>query len=1065
MKKAKTSKGLLILVWALFLSLLVSPDVLAQARRITGTILREGSTAPVGQVTIQVKGTNRTTITNDAGQFTIEAAPGETLVLSSIGYGTREVSVGNNTTVSISLSQASQTLEDVVVVGYGRARRANLTSAQTSVGAKEIEKTVNTTVEQALQGRAAGVYVTQNSGQPGGGISVNIRGISSLNRTQPLYVIDGVQIQSDQDVSFGSSSTSNPLAGLNPNDIEDMQILQGPSATAIYGSRGTNGVVLITTKRGRAGDFRINYAYQYNIQTPPQRLDVMNLRQYAQMVKEYHGIAGGTTQQEFLDPSLLGEGTDWQQELFNRAIMNKHQLNFSGGSNNTTYYMSSEYLNQEGIALGSGFKRFGFRLNLDNKPREWASIGANLSFNQTNEVLTTTNYGDAQSPLIANALRLTPQIPVVNLNGSWGSSDPVNGAGQYAPVNPVALASLITNNNMRRQFLGGLNFGVTPTKGLAIRTSFNGSIGTGMATYYTPTYNLSQWHNNQIASLATGTNQSYYWNWNQQVEYTRQMGKHNATIMASHESQESEYQAVSAGRTGFLTNDIMDVNAGDPKSATNSGGTYPWAQESYLGRLNYNYDNRYLVTATYRRDGSPYFGQDKRWGSFPSISGAWRVSQEKFFSIPAISELKLRYEYGFTGNQGTGSGIYAGMNTYATTWGTGFLPSTYTNPLLQWEETKTSNFGLNIGLLKNRFNIEADYYVKNTSNLILGANLPWYMGTNGVGSATAPLVNAGGLNTKGWNLTFNTTNINNRNFRWESNLNLSHFRTKVDQLYQSTPFISRTSWWMNNWTQRSYVNQQPWLMMGYIEEGLFQSVAEIEKSAIPVQTNGDRVPVNAQTGIWIGDVKYKDINEDGKIDQSDLTVIGNPWPKLTGGFTNTFSFKGFELSTLITATFGNDVYNYIAAEASNPNNINLSRNLLIKSMEYAKLTTDAQGTTVLSNPDTRVPRIANNQVSADNNFGRITDRFLEDGSYIRVKNISLTYTVPANIVGYTKFMKGFRATVGVQNIYTRTKYTGYDPEVGAYIGQGSAGNNQAIGIDFGRYPITPMYTAAINVNF
>jgi hypothetical protein len=405
------------------------------------------------------------------------------------------------------------------------------------------------------------------------------------------------------------------------------------------------------------------------------------------------------------------------------------------------------------------------------------------------------------------------------------------------------------------------------------------------------------------------------------------------------------------------------------------------------------------------------------------------------------------------------------MNTYATSWGTGFLPSTYTNPLLQWEDTKTKNFGLNLGVLNNRFTVEADYYVKNTSNLILGANLPWYMGTTGVGSASAPLVNAGALNTKGWNLTFVTTNIDNKKFRWETNLNLSHFRTTVDQLYQKTPFLSRTSWWMNNWTQRSYVGNQPWMMMGYIEEGLFQSKEEIEKSAVPVDQAGNRVLVDAQRGIWVGDVKYKDVNNDGKIDQNDMTVIGNPWPKLTGGFTNSFTYKGFDLSVLVTGAFGNDVYNYIAAEASNPNNINLSRNLLVKSMEYAKLSTDAAGNPILTNPGTRVPRIANNQVSADNNFGRITDRFLEDGSYIRLKNVSLSYSIPASILGYTKVIKGLRATVGIQNLYTWTKYTGYDPEVGAYIGQGSAGNNQAIGIDFGRYPISPMYTATINVNF
>ncbi|MGZ3851444.1 MAG: SusC/RagA family TonB-linked outer membrane protein [Flavisolibacter sp.] len=1035
-------------------------------RKITGTIT-DDKQAPLVGATVTVKGTKTATTTDAVGRFTLTVpSNANTLVVTYVGMQTQEVPIEGSNVVTVALAPTGGSMTDVVVVGYGRARKANLTTAQTGVTAKDIEKTVNVTVEQAIQGRAAGVYVTQNSGQPGGGISVNIRGISSLGRTQPLYVIDGVQIQGSEDVSFGTSSTTNPLSGLNPSDIEDIQILQGPSATAIYGSRGTNGVILITTKRGKAGNFQVNYAYQYSLQTPPKSLPVMDLPQYAEMVKEYHVIAGGTTPAEFLDPSLLGKGTDWQKELFNNAAMNKHQLNFSGGSNNTTYYMSGEYLNQDGIALGSGFKRYGFRLNLDNKPRDWATIGANLAYNQTNENLTATNYGDAQSPLIANALRLTPQIPVTNLDGSWGGSDPVNGAGQYAPINPVALASLITNTNVKRNFMGGINLAITPMKGLSIRTSFNGNIGSGMSTYYTPTYNIDQWHNNLIASLAQGSYQSWYWNWNQLIEYNRQVGKHNFNLMGSHESQESQYQALSAGRTGFLTNDIMDVNAGNSKSATNGGGTYPWAQESYLGRLNYNYDNRYLLTATYRKDGSPYFGPDKRWGSFPSVSGAWRISREKFFNIPKISELKVRYEYGFTGNQGSSNAaIYATMNNYPTDLGSGFLPSTFTNPLFQWEETKTNNIGLNLGLLNNRFTVEGDYYAKKTSNLILNAVLPWYMGTNGVGSLAPPLVNAGSLNTKGWNLTFITTNISNKNFRWETNLNLSHFKTVVDQLYQASPFISRTSWWMNNWTQRSYVGNQPWMMMGYIEEGLFQSVDEIAKSAIPVDGTGNRVSVNPNTGIWVGDVKYKDINGDGKIDQNDMTVIGNPWPKLTGGFTNTFSYKGFDLSILITGTYGNDVYNYIAAEASNPNNINLSRNLMVKALDYAKLTTDASGNPVLANPDTRVPRISNNAVSSDNNFGRITDRFLEDGSYLRLKNISLTYNVPSKYLGYTKVIKGLRATVGVQNLYTFTSYKGYDPEVGAYVGTGASSANQAVGIDFGRYPMTPMYTTTISVNF
>ena len=1041
-------------------------DLPLPAITVSGKVVNDKG-EPLAGATIMEKNTNNATTAKEDGSFSITVANEKSvLVISFIGYDRQEITVGSRTAISVRLVQQTTSLTDVVVTGYGRSTRANLTSAQTTVSAKDIDKTVNTTLEQAIQGRAAGVYVTQNSGQPGGGISVNIRGISSLGRTQPLYVIDGVQMQVSEDVSFGASSSSNPLAGLNPSDIEDIQILQGPSATAIYGSRASNGVILVTTKRGKAGDFKINYVYQYNLQTPPKHLDVMNLREYAQMRNEFHALAGGTSPQEFLDPTLLGEGTDWQEELFNNAALNKHQLNLSGGSNNTTYYMSGEYLDQEGVAAGSGFKRYGFRLNLDNKPRDWATIAANLSFNQTNETLTTTNYGDAQSPLIASALQLTPQIPVTNLDGSWGGSDPVNGANQYAPINPIAIANLITNNTKRRQFLGGLNIGITLTKGLVLRSSLNGSAGNGLSTYYTPTYNIDQWHYNTLASLQSGTYSTWYWNWNELLEYTRQIGKHNFTIMASHEAQESEWKQLSAGRTGFLTNDIFDVNAGNPTSATNGGGTYPWSMESYLGRLNYNYDNRYLLTATFRRDGSPFFGQDKRWGNFPSVSVAWRLSREKFFEVDFISELKLRFETGLTGNQGTGSGIYAPLNTGATPWGTGFLPSTFTNSKLGWEETQTNNVGLNIGFLNNRFNLEADYYVKKTDNLILGASLPWYMGTNGSpGSVGAPLVNAGSLKTKGWNLTINSTNISKKDFRWETNLNLSHFKTTVTSLNSENAFLERVSWWMNNWTQRAAIGYAPWLFRGYIAEGLFQSVEEINNSAVPVDNNGVRRPTDPQTGIWVGDVKYKDINGDGKIDVKDITNIGNPWPKLTLGLTNSFSYKGFDLSILVTGVYGNDIYNYIAAANSNPNNIYLSRNLLIKGMDYAKLTTDASGKTVITNPGTMVPRITNNTVANENNHSKTSDRFVEDGSYLRMKNVSLSYNIPAKYLGYTKVIKGLKATVGVQNVFTITNYSGYDPEIGAYVGQGSSGQNQAIGIDFGRYPLTRIYTATINVNF
>ncbi|GAB3412826.1 SusC/RagA family TonB-linked outer membrane protein [Niabella aquatica] len=1066
MFKMKNARAWLLLACTFFVLFAQAQDT----RKISG-VVNDANGVPLANATVQVKGTQLYAVTDEKGLFTINVPNASNiLVVTYVGFPAKETAITDGVLQAITLSGSTSTLSDVVVIGYGTAQRSNLTTAQTSVSSKAIEKTVNTTLEQALQGRAAGVYVTQNSGQPGGGLSVNIRGISSLNRTAPLYVIDGIQIQND-DVSYGNQSSSNPLAGFNPADIEDMQILQGPSATAIYGSRATNGVIIITTKRGKSGDFKINYSYQHNSQRPPRHLDVMNLRQYAQMVNDYQYTLGTPQNipENFLDPSILGAGTDWQKALFRVANMGKHQLSLSGGNNNTTYYMSGEYMNQDGVAEGSGFDRYGFRLNLDNKPRTWLSIGTNLSFNQTNEVLTATNYS-ASDPLIANALRLTPQIPVNNLDGTWGGSDPINGQGQFAPVNPIAIANLITNKNMKRQFLGGLNVAVTPLKGLTLRSSFNGSLGNGLSMYYTPTYRLDQWHLQTVNSLNEGTFSSWYWNWNQLVEYNKQINKHNINLMVSHEAQESWYKVISATRTGFLTNDVFDLEAGDPLSATNGGGTYPWAQESYLGRGTYNYDNRYLLVGTFRRDGSPNFGSNKRWGTFPSLSAAWRVSQEKFFKSSLINELKLRLETGLTGNQGTGSGIYAPMVPGATTWGTGFLPGTFTNPDLQWEETKTNNVGINIGLWKNRLTIEADYYVKNTDNLIMNATLPKYTGINdAVGAVGPPPVNTGSLQTKGWNLSLNGTVVQKNDFRWESNLNLSHFKTVVTSLTLDNVPISRTSDWIFGytfpWVQRSSVGGQPWLFRGYIAEGVFRSVEEINNSPVPADGNGVRRPTeNSNNGIWVGDAKYKDVNGDGIITVDDQTDIGNPWPKLSGGFTNTFSYKSIELSILVTGVYGNDVYNAIRQLSLNPNNVNLSRNFLTEMTNYAKLT-GSESNPVLENPGTTIPRITTSGVASENNQNVVSSRFVEDGSYLRVKNISLSYSLPSKIINYTKILKGVRVGVGIQNVLTFTKYKGYDPEIGAYTGAGASSGNQAIGLDFGRYPLTRMYNASISVNF
>lgn len=1034
----------------------------AQEKQVRGKIIYKENVPLVG-ASVSVKGDNQVALTDAKGEFSIKV-PSDNAILSVsfVGMAAQEIPVAGRTNLTITLVQTTSKLDDVVVVGYGTAKRSNLTTAQTTISSKEIGRTVNTTIGQAIQGRSAGVYVTQNSGQPGGGISVTIRGISSINgSTQPLYVVDGVQIQASSDVSYGGQSSADPLAGLNPDDVEDIQILQGPSATAIYGSRGTNGVVMITTKKGKSGSTKISYGVQYNIQTPPKHLDVMDLQQYATLVKAYHRLTGGDTQEEFLDSSILGKGTNWQSELFKNAPMTKHQLSMSGGNDKTTYYMSGEYLDQDGIALGSGFKRYGFRVNLDNKPREWITIGTNLSFNQTNENLTST-----QESVISDALRLTPQIPVKNLDGTWGGGDIINGSTIYAPVNPIAIANLKTNTFIRREFLGGLNVGIHLAKGLVLRSSFNTNIGYSNALYYLPTYSIGYAINTE-ATFTNNNSLNTYWGWNQQLQYSKQFGKHNVDAMFTHESQASQWNKVGAGRTGYLTNDILDINAGDPTTASNSGGSGEWGMESYLGRLNYNYDSRYLVSGTFRRDGSSNFGPENRWGNFPSVSVAWRVSKEQFFNVSFISELKLRFETGLTGNQGSG-GIYSPLSTGATPTGTGFLPSRYSNPGLKWEQTNTDNFGLNVGLLNNRVTVEFDYFNKKTDNLLMVNPLPWYMGTNGQGSVGAPTVNLGSLQNKGWGFTINTTNISTKNFRWESNLNLSSFKTTILKFNTDKAFVDRISTWMDNWTQRAAVGQAPWLFRGYIEEGLFQSIDEINNSAVPVDNSGNRFPTNeTNNGIWVGDVKYKDISgpdgiPDGKIDVYDETYIGNPWPKLYGGFTNSFSYKEFDLSILITGTFGNDIYNYMAKRNSNPDKIYTSTNLLTKAMDYAKLTEDKEGNPILENPGTNVPRFSN---GVNGNYSRATTKWVEDGSYIRVKNISLSYHLPTSILSQLKFLTGLKATFGVQNALTFTRYSGFDPEVGSYVGGNASATTQAIGLDFGRYPLTPVYTFSVNVNF
>jgi TonB-linked SusC/RagA family outer membrane protein len=1029
-----------------------------QERTVTGNVTDETG-APLPGVSVVIQGTTSGTITDIDGNYSITLEEGQDVLrFSFIGFKDQFIEVGTRSVVDVQMVPEIRALDEVVVVGYGTAKKSNLTTSQTAVTAEEMEKTVNTTVGQAIQGRTAGVYVTQNSGQPGGGISVNIRGVNSINGSnEPLYVIDGVQIQSSG-VSYGSTSSSNPLSTLNPDDIKDIQVLQGPSATAIYGSRATNGVLLITTKRGEAGDARVNYNYSYSMQTPPEKLDVMNLSEYAQMTIDLHEIEGGNTPDAFMDPSILGEGTDWQEELFRTTGMHKHQLSMSGGSDKSTYYVSGEYLDQEGVAIGSGFERYSFRLNADNQPFKWLKLQENVSFSQTKEKLSSTS-----EQVISNALQMAPHIPVRNIDGTWGGNknDPNQ---QYAPANPLAIAQQVTNKNKKREVNGGLNLDIKILKGLHFRSSLNGNLSRQNSIYFQPKMKIG-WYEVPEANMSDNISESTYYNWNQLIQFNRQFNDHALDVMLTHEMQESTWKGNNASIRGFLTNEIIDLNAGDKETSSVSGGHNSWAMESYLGRLNYNFREKYLLTASVRHDGSSNFGANNRWGTFPAASVAWRIEKEPWFNVPFINMFKLRGEFGVTGNQSQG-GIYSPMMANSTEWGTGFLPSKYGNPDLQWEETQTNNVGLNLHFLDNRIQFEFDYYMKETENLLMQAALPGYMGTKGNGGPGAPTINLGALENEGWGLTLISTNIHTPNFRWETNFNMSSNETVITRFNSESAIVDRTSWWMNDWTQRSVVGKAPWLFMGYKYDGIFQSVEEIKNSPIPVNNNGERLPVNEEN-VWVGDVKYKDVSgpdgkPDGVIDVNDRTFIGNPWPEFFGGMTNTFSYKNFDLSVVLTFVYGNDLYNYVAMNNYNPSQINLGRNLFSDAKNYAHLATNGEDDVYITNPETDLPRIS---YGTNGNWERFSDRWVEDGSYIKIKNISLGYNLPSTLLSQQDFFQNVRFTVSAQNVFTFTDYSGYDPEIGSYVGANASSANQAIGIDNGRYPLTPTYTFNVKLNF
>ena len=1024
-----------------------------QERTVTGIVTSGTDGEALIGVSVQVKERPQAgTITDFEGRYSLQVKSNETIVFSYIGFKPQEVKA-SKTVINVEMEEDSEILDEVVVVGYGTMKRSDLTGSVVSVGEDEIKQSIVTSLDQALQSKAAGVSVTQNSGTPGGGISVSIRGINSLNGNEPLYVIDGVAISGNND------SNSSVLSSINPSDVVSMEILKDASATAIYGSRASNGVVLITTKQGQAGKTRISYEGYYGLQQLPKKLGVMNLREYAEYQNLRAEVIGFGERAEFADISLLGEGTDWQGEIFQNASMHNHQLNISGGNDNVKYSISAGYLSQEGIAIGSDFERFSARVNMDNKITKWLSTGLRASVAQT----TQNNTIDSGN-IIRTAIEQLPDTPARNPDGSWGAQAE-NMYGTYFS-NPVAEALMRENYNRGLQMYVDFFTDVTLWKGLVFRAEYAGNYYYSNSYTYTPSYDYG--HYVQSSTGSRGANNGSNWTLKTYLTYNGTFGKHNVSVMAGHEAQENSYETLYASRDNYLFNTIHELNMGDSSTAKNSSGRGSSAIESYYGRLNYGYDDRYLATFTVRGDGSSSFGPANRWGVFPSMALAWKINNEKFLKgVKWLNNLKLRLGWGLVGNQSASSYAYGvTMASAASIWGTGFYAGNYPNDKLKWEETRAWNAGLDLNLFDNRVEFIFDTYLKNTDNLLMQASLPSYV----TGIINSPWVNAGAMENKGAEFTLNTVNISKKDFTWRTGITISFNKNKITKLYTETAGLSGTVDGSQTLTY-STVGQPVGQYYGYKVVGMFKEESDFYQRDADgnflLDKNGNRLPVAlpenqhiAKDEVWVGDYIFEDLNGDGVIDEQDRTYLGNPEPKFSYGFNNTFTYKGFDMNIFINGVYGNKLVNLFRQDFTNPmRNSNLLKEAT--GIAHVELIDPAQPEEIwnvhVSNPESATVQRLNTADGNDNN--RMSSRFVEDGSYLRIKNISLGYTFPQK---WTRkwHIENLRVYMNIQNAFTFTKYKGYDPEVGAY-------NYNVLlrGVDYARYPSQRIYTVGLNLSF
>jgi TonB-linked SusC/RagA family outer membrane protein len=1003
--------------------------------------LFDNSGTPLNGASVIVKGTTRGASTNSAGEFTINANPGETLEISMVGYQTASVKLDRNTTeINLRLEQKTSPVEEIIVIGYGTQKRASVTGAISSVNSKTVKELPVPSIAQALQGRVTGLQVT-NNGSPGTDPIVVIRGISSISyASNPLYVIDGLP--------------TGDLSTIDTRDIENVDVLKDASAAAIYGSRATNGVIIITTKKGsRSGKIRVSLDSYVGTQDVTKRLSLLNTQQFQQYAIAYRGsnvprlvdpwvntpIYKGTSQ-------TYGQtNTNWQDAYFKSGMMTQHNIGLSGGNDISRFYASAGYFDQTGIAPTVGYKRYNFRINSEHNISKVFTFGENL-YLADGEQAYDNNEAGSRSNLI-NVIRIMPHMPVYDpttTDGYRGVNSVLDGGDPTNPVEDATFKNKGTRSTLK--ILGTAYAEVSFTKWLKYRSSIGIDYANGLDYRFLPVYNDSGTVAGSSAILAGVTNNravSVVQVYTQQLTFDRSFGNHhfNATAVYEYLQQKIRNENASGNQPSNVVRDLNNATNVSVQTLKNEGDLI-----SYVGRLNYDYKGKFLVSGAIRRDGLSVWAPGKKWRVFPSGSVGWRIDQEPFMqSVNKISELKVRAGYGVTGLNGFAIGYnpwqqvvnansaYYPFGNVFTSGPASSVPG-LSNPILEWEDTKQLNFGLDLGMFSNALTLSAEYFRRTTSNLILGVTLP---PTFGYQNTTVP-VNIGGMQNNGFEIQLGYTKRTGE-IRWNASGLISFITNKVKSL---APGITNIEAGSDADLSEGYgvtntaVGHPIQSFYGWKVEGIFQNAADVSKHA------------TQYAGTAPGDIAFKDINGDGVVDSKDRTWLGSFIPKFTYAFNLGASYKGFDVSTFWQGVQGNKIYN-------------ATRTISEGMIRFFNASTKVLDAWTPSHTNTSVPRA----ISSDpNQNARPSTRFLEDGSYLRLKNVMLGYTIPdKRLQTMTNgVVRSFRIYVSAQNVLTITKYTGFDPEVGNRQVNTSSLTN---GIDAAVYPTPHAYQVGIQASF